>query len=80
MSRDQMKSKVVPGPVPTCMSQPAVEEPLGGMTDVGIPHKYPPQTIDDSTEQNPSSLLTWTVQGYKVSTEEYYRNPSGSRL
>lgn len=65
------------------MSQAAVQEPVRRLNDDPIVQtvaksldKSPPQTETDSTEQSPSSLPSWTVQGYKVSTEEYYRNPS----
>ena len=66
----------------TSMSDPAVQEPLRRSDDdatiqtvAKLLHQSPPQTETDSTEQRPSSLPSWTVQGYKVSTKEYYRNP-----
>ena len=65
------------------MSEPAVQEPLRRSNDdatiqtvAKLPHESPSQTESDLKEQSPSSLPSWTVQGYKVSTEEYYRNPS----
>ena len=85
MSSDQMKSKVDHrrGSVSTSMSDPVVQEPLRRSDDdttiqtvAKLLHKSPSQTETDSTEQSPPSLPSWTVQGYKVSTEEYYRNPS----
>ncbi len=83
MSSDQMKSKVDHRreSVSTSMSDPAVQEPLRRSNDDATKqkvakslHKSPPQTETDSTEQSPLSLPSWTVQGYKVSTKEYYRN------
>ena len=65
------------------MSEPAVKEPLKRSNDdttiqtvAKLPHMSPLQTETDTTEQSPSRLRSWTVQGYKVSTKEYYRNPS----
>lgn len=40
----------------------------------------PPQTETDLAEQSPLSLPSWTAQGYKVSTEEYYRTPSELKI
>ncbi len=80
-----MKSKVDHrrGLVSTSMSQPAVQEPLERLNDdatvqpvAKLLHKSPHPTETDSTEQSSSGLPSWTVQGYKVSTEEYYRNRS----
>ena len=85
MSRDQTKSKVdhTPGAVSTSMSQLVVQEPLGWLkndatvqTVAKLLPKSPPETEIGTTEQSPPSLPSWTDQGYKVSTEEYYRNPS----
>ena len=80
-----MKDKVDHGhgSVSTSMSQTAVQEPLKQSNDdatvqpvTKLLYKPPPQPETDSTEQSSSILPSWTVQGYKVSTEEYYGNPS----
>lgn len=85
MNSDQAKSKAVhtPGSVSTNTSNSAVQEPLRPLNDdttvqtvAKSLHKSLPQTETDSAEKSPSSLPSWTVQGYKVSTEKYYRNPS----
>ena len=78
MSSDQMESKVDHGreSVSTSMSDPAIEAPLRRSNDdaavqtvAKLLHNSPPQTETDPTEQSPSSLPSWTVQGYKVSTK-----------
>ena len=65
------------------MSEPALKEPLERSNDdttrqtvAKLQHKSPLQTETDTTEQSPLRLRSWTVQGYKVSTKEYPRNPS----
>ena len=65
------------------MSEPAVKEPLKRsnedtaiQTVAELPQKSPIQTGTDTTEQSPSRLPSWTVQGYKVSRKEYCGNPS----
>ena len=77
MNSDESESKVVytPGSVSTNTAQPAVQGPLRHKEDdatvrtaAKLLPKSPPETEDDSTEQSPSSLPSWTVQGYKVST------------
>ena len=77
-----MDRKIVytPRSVSTSMSQPAVQEPLRRLDDDATVQKVarllpksPPQTETGSTEQSPPSLPSWTVQGYKVSTEQYYQ-------
>ena len=64
------------------MFQAAVQEPVRRLNDdatvetvAKLLNKSPPQTETDSAQQSPSNLPSWTVQGYKVSTEEYYRVP-----
>ena len=85
MSSDQLKSKVDHrgGSVSRSMSEPAVQEPSEQSNDdatiqtvAKLPHESPSQTETNLTEQSPSRLPSWTVQGYKVSTEVYYRNSS----
>ena len=59
------------------MSQPAVQESLRQLeADATVLHKPPPRTESDSIEQSPSSLPSWTIQGYKVSSKEHYTIPS----
>ena len=85
MSSEQMKSKGDHGrgSVFTNMSDPAIQAPSRRSNDdatvqtvAKLLHKSPSQTETISTVQSPSSLPSWTVQGYKVSTKEYSRDPS----
>lgn len=80
-----MNSNVVytPGSVSTSTSQSAVQEPLRRLDyDATVQKvanlfpKPPPQAEAGSTEQSPPNLPSWSLKGYKVSTKEYYRNPS----
>ena len=77
MNSDESESKVTytPGSASTNTSQPAVQEPMRQKEEDAMVHtaakllpKSPPETEDDSTEQSQSSLPSWTIQGYKVST------------